>query len=165
VRPEVRQFQIELGDGVICQFGQLALGLDQDVCGHHSRASGIGNNGQTSSRWHLFAADQFHHVEDLADVINPCNAGSLEGRVIDVVRGSQSSGVRGRHFCRFRKTACLVSDDGLAERERPRGGHKPASIGNRFYIEDDGFGALVFTQVVDNVAKIHVHGVADRDKV
>jgi len=165
VRPHGRQVLVELLHGLGRELGELAATCDQRVGGHDARAACVGDDSEAGAFGHLVACDELGAVEDLADLEDACDAGALEGCLVDGVFGGHGTGMGRCGAGGFGEASGLVGHDRLGAREGARCGHEPAGIRDRLDVQDDRLGLLVLAEVVDEIAEVDVEHVADGDEV
>ena len=89
---------------------------------------------------------------------------AAEGRFQNIVGAGQRAGVRGGGLGGGSRASGLDDDDRLGERDLARGREERTGVADRLHVDDDGMGARIAAEVVDQIAPVHVQHRADGDE-
>ena len=101
--------------------------------------------------------------EQLVEIEHAKHAGAAERGVVDGVRTGQGPGVGSRRDGALRVAAGLDDHDRLDARGGARRRHELASVVDRLDVKQDGAGAAVDGEIVEQIAEIDIDLIAERD--
>ncbi|MNM80697.1 hypothetical protein D3C81_926700 [compost metagenome] len=162
-RPAFRQHLVQLRDGGRRQIRERAAQRLQLVHRQTTHTTTIAENGQTSARERPQASQRFGGGEQLVQCVDAQQAGTIERRAVDRVGSGQCLRMRARAFTIGLGLATgLDHHHRLGTRRGTCGGHELARVADLVDVQQDRAGAVVGSEVIEQVAEIHVQRIAQR---
>ena len=165
MRPGGRQALVERFQRPVSQQRQLAAAQRQCIGGQHACTTAVGQHRQPLTLPALHMGQGFGRVEQRLQRVHAQHAGTPDGSIEHHIGAGQRTGVRGRRPGTVGRTAGLDNNHRLVARSSARRRHELARGLDRLHVHQDGLGAGIAGQVVDDVAEVHVGAVAQRDEM
>ena len=148
------------------QCGQLALEHGQAVGGQAADAAAVADNGQApAGKGATEPAQGLGGGEQLVQRADPQQAGAVERGGVDRIAAGQRlhMGVIAARGCAAAAASGFDQHHRFGTRGRARGGHELACIADVFHIQQDRAGAVIGGEVIQQVGKIDIQAVAQRN--
>jgi hypothetical protein len=137
---------------------------DQRICGEHARSAGVGQDGQAAALRARLFAEHLGHVEQFGNAVDPQDAAAAEGNFEHLVAAGQRTGVGSGSLGSSLGASRLDDDDRFGQRHFAGSGEERPGVADRFHVDDDALGVRIVSQIIDEVAPVHVQHRADRDE-
>ena len=156
-----RQSIIQGLDRLRAQFGNGDVQIFSAVGCHHAGAAAVGDDGKAIT-FYLFAAGKnFGRGEELTKGHGANHAGPFQGRIKDIVRADHGTGMGAGGQRAFGVAPHFEDDDRLGSCRGAQPTHEGARVMYAFNVEDNGGCLRVRGQIVEHVAEIDIHGIAE----
>ena len=173
-RPSRRQHRVQRLQRGGRQDRQLDTRLRCRIGRQHTSAAAVGDErevvhrrellvAQAAQRGRAHACQRDGGGEQVLQGVHAQHAGAADGGVEDDVAAGQRPGVRGGGLLPVQRAPGLDDDDRLVACRGARCRHELARRLNAFDVEQDGLGAGVAAEVVEQVAEIDIGMLAQRD--
>ncbi|KAG1451512.1 hypothetical protein G6F57_016144 [Rhizopus arrhizus] len=163
-RPALRQHRVALLDGAVGQVGQRAPQCDQLVHREAADTAAVAEDGQSAAGEGAQPAQRLGGGEQFVQRTDAQQAGAVERRAVDIVgaRKCLHVGIAAARLHAF-GAARLHHHHWLGTGGGARGRHELARVLDLLDIEQDGASAVVGGEVIEQIAEVDIHRVAQRD--
>ena len=163
--PTARQDFVQGRPGAGAQLRQPAPAVQQGIRRQHAGAAAVGEDGQPVAAGRAGQGQGRHGIEQFLQAVHSQQAGAAKGRVLDGIGPGHRPRVRQDRPRPGRGVAGLDQDDGLEPGGGAGGGEEFARRPQALDEQQDGADPAIQGQVVEQVAKIQVHHVAEGDQM
>ena len=165
VRPCGRQNSVERPKRGFGKLGQVAIQISKPIGRQDAGATAIGENGKAVAVEPRLARKDLRSAEKLVELAYTQHACASERRFIGGIGAGQRARVRLRRLGPRRAAAGLDDNHRLRPSGAACGRHELRRVGDRLHVQQDGATLRIARQVVEQIAKIRVSHIAERDDV
>jgi len=162
-RPDRRQRGIERLHRRRRNLGQCAAEIGQTIDSEHADAAAIGQNRQAVSGERGYMTQRFGGGEQFVEIKCANEAGTANRGIIDGVRSGERAGMRHRRLGAGGVASGFDNQHRFGARRSARRRHEFTRVLDRLDVEQNRARAAVKGEVIEQVGKIDIDAVADRD--
>ena len=165
MRPCGRQNSVERPKRGFGELGQATIQISKPIGRQDAGATAIGENCKPFAIEPRMARQYLRSAEQLVELAHTQHACASERGFIRCIGAGQRARVRLRRLGTRRAAAGFDDNHRLRSSGASRRRHELRRVGDRFHVQQDGATLRVARQVVEQIAKIGVSHIAERDDV